>query len=152
VVIKNDPILMVDAQKITRFVTQTVVIYSIFAFIISMIREIVKDIEDKEGDEKTGTKTMIIQWGLQKTKAVIYFLIISMMSILVFTIFHVHTYQWTQLAIYLGVAVGIPLIYFLINLIKAENKKDFKDLSLLAKIIMIAGILSMQLFYISYGS
>lgn len=152
VALKNNPIMMVDAQKITEFATYTVVIYTVFAFIISLIREIVKDVEDKEGDEKTGMKTFIIQYGLNKTKILTYSLIGLMLLLLLFAIFMAYSYAWLQLAIYLGVAVGIPLIYFILNLIKAQHKKDFKDLSLLAKIIMIAGILSMQLFYISYGS
>lgn len=150
--LRNNPVLMVDAQKITTFVTYTVITYSVFAFLISMIREIIKDVEDKEGDKLTGMKTFIIQFGLKKTKMLAYFLIAIMFALLLFTMYYTFSYNWNQLAIYLGIAVGIPLIYFIMNLISAKNKKDFKDLSLLAKIIMIAGILSMQLFYISYGT
>jgi len=152
VAMKNNPAMMVDAQKITEFTTYTVLTYSVFAFTISWIREIVKDIEDKEGDEKTGMKTFIIQFGLPKTKILLYLLLFLMFIFLLLSIFITFNYHWIQFAIYLAVAVGIPLIYFIMNLTSAKLKKDFKDLSLLAKIIMIAGILSMQLFYISYGS
>lgn len=152
VALKNNPIMMVDAQKIIEFATYTVIIYSAFAFIISLIREIVKDVEDKEGDEKTGMKTFVIRYGLIKTKALSFTLLGLMLLLLLFAAYMAYSYGWLQLAIYLLVAVGIPLIYFIMNLQSAQNKKDFKDLSFLAKIIMIAGILSMQLFYISYGS
>lgn len=150
--LRIDPILMVDAQRISEFVTYTVVVYSVFAFLISMIREITKDIEDKEGDERTGMKTTIIKYGLSRTKIIIYFFITLMLFLLGIIIYITYSYNWLQLAIYLLVAVGIPSLYFIMNLRTANFKKDFKDLSLLAKIIMIAGILSMQLFYISYGS
>lgn len=152
VALKNNPILLVDAQRITEFVTYTVVAYSIFAFLISMIREITKDIEDKEGDEKAGMKTTIIKYGLSKTKIIIYFFFFLMLTLLGFTIYITYSYNWIQLSIYLLVAVGIPCLYFIMNLKTAVIKKDFRDLSFLAKIIMIAGILSMQLFYISYGT
>lgn len=152
VALKNNPIMMVDAQKIIEFATYTVIIYSAFAFIISLIREIVKDVEDKEGDEKTGMKTFVIRYGLIKTKALSFTLLGLMLLLLLSAAYMAYSYGWLQLAIYLLVAVGIPLIYFIMNLQSAQNKKDFKDLSFLAKIIMIAGILSMQLFYISYGS
>lgn len=152
VVLKNNPVMMVDARKITVFVTYTVLAYSVFAFLVNMIREIVKDVEDNVGDEKTGMKTFIIRYGLNKTKTLIYFILAITLALLSFTIYYAYSYNWLQLAIYLAVAVGIPMIYLFMNLKSAKNKKDFKDLSLLTKIIMIAGILSMQLFYINYGT
>jgi len=152
VALKNNPMLMVDAQKITEFVNFTVLTYSLFAFMISWIREVVKDIEDQEGDKQTGMKTFVIKYGISKTKKLLYFLLTLVLLLLLMAVYVTLHFHWTQLAIYLSVAVGIPLIYFFMNLTSANLKKDFKDLSLLAKIIMIAGILSMQLFYISYGS
>lgn len=152
VALRQDPMLMVDALKITAFIGNVVLLYSVFAFIISMIREIVKDMEDVEGDQQTGMKTFIIKFGLNKTKLLTYSLLIMMLSLLSIAIYISYSYDWQKLAIYLMVAVGIPIIYFFMNLKTAQEKKDFKDLSLLAKIIMIAGILSMQLFYISYGT
>jgi len=152
VVLQSNPVLLVDAQKITEFVSATVLAYAIFAFLISLIREVIKDIEDQEGDKKAGMKTFIIQFGLKKAKSLTHGISALMLTVLILAIYISYSYNWLQLSIYLGVAVGIPLIYFMMNLRSAENKKDFKDLSFLAKIIMIAGILSMQLFYISYGT
>ena len=75
-----------------------------------------------------------------------------MLLLVIFAAYRSYTYQWMQLAIYLIVAVDIPLVYLIINLRKSKTAEDFGDLSTLAKIIMVAGILSMQLFYLSYGS
>ncbi len=152
VVLHAHPILLVEAQKITEFVSATVLAYAVFAFLISLIREVIKDIEDQEGDKKAGMKTFVIQFGLKKTKVFTHGISSLMLTALAFAIYITYSYQWLELSIYLAVAVGIPLIYLMMNLRSAENKKDFKDLSFLAKIIMIAGILSTQLFYISYGT
>ena len=96
-------------------------------------------------------KTFVLKFGLPKTKIFISILVILMLLMLALAGYLSYTYDWTQLSIYLMIAVGIPLLYFLMNLKKSRNQEDYTNLSILAKIIMAAGILSMQLFYISYG-
>ncbi|MES1161033.1 MAG: geranylgeranylglycerol-phosphate geranylgeranyltransferase, partial [Bacteroidota bacterium] len=44
------------------------IVYAGFAFIISLIREVVKDIEDMEGDARYGCRTMPIVWGVNTAK------------------------------------------------------------------------------------
>lgn len=151
VVMKLDSTLMVNSQKMIPFINQMVLYYTAFAFIISMIREITKDIEDQNGDAQYQMKTFVVRFGLVKTKTLLFSLGILMLLMLASAIYFAYFYQWTQLSIYLGVAVGIPLLYFLKNLKNSQSTEDFSNLSNLAKIIMLAGILSMQLFYISYG-
>lgn len=151
VVLKTDSIMMVNSQKLIPFINQLVLYYSAFAFIISLIREITKDIEDQNGDAQYQMKTFVVKFGLSKTKLLLYSLGILMLLMLGSAIYFSYYYRWTQLSIYLGVAVGIPLLYFLKNLKNSQSTEDFSNLSILAKVIMLAGTLSMQLFYISYG-
>lgn len=151
VVLRMDPILLVDVQKLSPLITKIVLFYAAFAFVISMIREIVKDVEDQEGDAQFQMNTFVVKFGLPNTKILIAVLVILMIAMLAQACYLTHGYDWTQLTIYLLVAVGIPLLYFLMNLKKSQNQEDFSNLSILAKVIMAAGILSMQLFYISYG-
>lgn len=151
VVIKMDSTLMVNSQKAVPFINQMVLYYTAFAFVISMIREIIKDVEDKNGDAQYQMKTFVVKFGLTKTKLLVYSLGILMLLMLGSAIYFGYLFHWTQLSIYLGVAVGIPLLYFLKNLKNSQTTEDFSNLSNLAKVIMLAGILSMQLFYISYG-
>jgi len=150
VVLRMDPILMVDVQKLSPFIHKIVLFYTAFAFIISMIRELVKDAEDQKGDAQFHMKTFVVKFGLPKTKLLVAVLVIIMLVMLSQACYLTYRYDWTQLSIYLLVAVGTPLLYFLLNLKKSQNQEDFSNLSILAKIIMAAGILSMQLFYISY--
>ncbi|NPD44295.1 MULTISPECIES: geranylgeranylglycerol-phosphate geranylgeranyltransferase [unclassified Lentimicrobium] len=151
VVLKMDSTMMVNSQKLIPFINQLVLYYSAFAFVISLIREITKDIEDKTGDAQYQMKTFVVEFGLSKTKILLYSLGILMLLMLGSAIYFSYYYQWTQLSIYLGVAIGIPLLYFLKTLKNSQSTEDFSNLSILAKVIMLAGILSMQLFYISYG-
>jgi 4-hydroxybenzoate polyprenyltransferase len=146
-----DPVKIIDAQKVVTFTTYIVIAYSIFAFLTNFLREIIKDVEDRQGDEKTGLKTFVIKYGLPASKKLIFAIGFIILIFLATAIYFTYSYKWYQLSIYLGIAVGIPILYLLKELRKAEKKDDFKQLSLLTKIIMIAGVLSMQLFYISYG-
>ena len=116
-----------------------VYIFAMFAFFISLIREIVKDMEDVKGDANFGCKTLPIVWGIPKTKQVIY------VFFFIFAILLLSTYLTFphQFALYLYAVVLPPLVWFFIKLIRADRRKDFAFLSNLCKVIMLLGILSM---------
>jgi hypothetical protein len=54
-----------------------------------------------------------------------------------------------MVAWYLLVTIIPGAIYFLFLLFKAVNKQDYHFLSTLCKLIMVAGILSMEVLFIS---
>jgi len=58
-----------------------VTIYAIFAFFMTLVREIIKDMEDLKGDHTFGCKTLPIVWGLRKTKVLLYFLLAILYAI-----------------------------------------------------------------------
>jgi len=152
VVFRDNPVFMIDARKAIPLLNIIVITYSLFAFVISLIREIIKDVEDIPGDKKYRMQTFAIRYGIKSTKILLHLLSLLMLLLVFASSWFAYSYHWIKLSIYLLVAVGIPLVYLNTNLLKSHSPKDFSDLSMLAKIIMIAGILSMQLFYISYGS
>jgi len=118
---------------------QLVTIYALFAFFMTLIREIIKDMEDLKGDNSFGCKTLPIIWGIRKTKLLVYFL----MSIFILAVVTLNRLY-----------VGLPMNYFLIllflpmglllaRLLRADTIKDFDVLSQLCKVIMLLGILTM---------
>ena len=146
----NNPSVIIEGRDIIPFLTVLVLAISFFAFFISFIREIIKDMEDIEGDKKTNAKTFPVVFGIGKSKTVVLILTIIMIISTIYAAYYSYTIQLFKLSIYLLIAVVIPLVYLIMNLHKSQNKEDFGDLSTLAKIIMIAGILSIQIFYINY--
>ena len=152
IVFRDNPIAMVDARKAIPLLNIIVITYSIFAFVISLIREIIKDVEDIPGDQKYSMQTFAIRFGIKSTKILVHILSLFMLLLIFVSSWYAYSYHWLNLCIYLLIAVGIPLVYLNTNLLKSHSPTDFGNLSMLAKIIMIAGILSMQLFYISYGA
>ncbi len=121
--------------------------YAVFAFEISLIREIIKDIEDMDGDEKAQSKSLPILYGIKKTKAVLYGLTIFMAA----TILHVLYYNfWDNTVISFWILVGIfliPLLLLSYMIFIAEEKRDFHFASVFTKVYMFIGIFSLLGFW-----
>jgi 4-hydroxybenzoate polyprenyltransferase len=123
------------------------ILYAGFAFIISLIREAIKDMEDMEGDAKYGCKTMPIVWGVNATKVYVAVWLIVLLAILIIVMVYILQFQW-----WLPVAYGIatilfPLVVILIKLKRSSTVQHFHQLSTITKLVMFTGILSMLFFY-----
>ncbi len=116
------------------------VLFSGFAFLTSLIREIIKDLEDFKGDIQTGCKTMPIAWGIITTKTVTFFLIVITLGLLCFSM--IKLWQWHQktASFYLIMTVFFPLCILIIQVIKAKTPFHFKVASFLLKFIMLFGV------------
>lgn len=122
-----------------------VILYAVFAFAISLIREIIKDMEDIKGDAQYGCKTLPIVWGIKNTKYFIF--CISFFFILALVVIgFIFTERYNSfLAGYFGLALFPFFVFLLARLHKAETEKDYRQLSSLSKIIMLAGLASIVL-------
>ena len=123
------------------FNTVLILIYSLFSFFMTLVREIIKDMEDLKGDNTYGCKTLPIVWGIRKTKVTLY-LLIALFSITVIVI----NYYYVKLPmIYLVMLLFVPLAWLTTRLVRADTKRDYGWLSSFCKVIMLLGILSMTL-------
>ncbi|MCK9402401.1 MAG: geranylgeranylglycerol-phosphate geranylgeranyltransferase [Chitinophagaceae bacterium] len=141
----NGP-LVVDHNQIRFF--RLTILYASFAFIISLIREVIKDMEDREGDRKFGCRTMPIVWGLNASKVFIAVWIIVLLAVLTIIQLYVLPFGWWHSALYCLLFIMVPLIWILLKLFKAQSSEDFHRLSTVVKLIMFTGILSMIFFRI----
>lgn len=123
-------------------------LYAGFAFIISLIRELVKDIEDMPGDAKYGCRTMPIVWGVHVVKVFASTWLVVLITSLGIIQFYVLQFRWWWSASYCFVMIILPLLYVFRRLVVAESEEDFHKLSSLIKLVMLTGILSMSFFRI----
>jgi 4-hydroxybenzoate polyprenyltransferase len=123
------------------------VLYAGFAFIISLIREAIKDMEDMEGDAKYGCKTMPIVWGVNATKVYVAVWLIVLLAILVVVMIYILQFRWWLPVGYGIITILFPLVMVLFKLKKSITVKDFHQLSSITKLVMFTGILSMLFFY-----
>lgn len=116
-----------------------IVIYASFAFFMTLVREIIKDMEDLKGDNTFGCRTLPIVWGLRRTKFVIYFIL----AVFALTVILINQFYKALPLEYFLIFLFIPLLILLYRLIRADTTRDFAALSTFCKIIMLLGILSM---------
>ena len=125
--------------------------YSIFAFILNLIREIQKDMADIKGDIRINARTIPIAYGLKKAKVITAVLIVSTMFSLVFLQQKVVSDNYSLG--YLIVAILLPLLISLWYNHKAVKRNEFVKAGNFLKLAMLGGILySIVHYYIYYAS
>jgi 4-hydroxybenzoate polyprenyltransferase len=121
-------------------------LYAAFAFVISLIREVLKDMEDRMGDQQYGCRTMPIVWGLQASRVFIYVWIIVLAGTLLLLQVYVVAYGWWLSIAYCLLLIVLPLLLILQQLSSAQTQPDFHRLSSWIKWVMLTGIFSMLFF------
>lgn len=134
-----------DKNDAKLLVIYIILLLSCFAFFINLVREIIKDIEDINGDYNLKMNTLPILLGVSRAKKIAMFLCLFPLGLLLFIVVkYASIYKYTVL--YLLLFAFIPLVYVALKLTLAKTKKDFKKLSILLKLIMFLGINSLLLF------
>lgn len=115
--------------------------YALFAFAMTLIREIIKDMEDWKGDNTFGCRTLPIVWGMRKTKQLLYLLLVSfVLAVILINEIYVHLPIY-----YFAVFLFLPLGYLVAKLVRADTIRDYEKLSSLCKYLMLLGICTMVL-------
>lgn len=135
----RDPIYHQMLSRLFKFAS----LYGGFAFIISLIREVVKDIEDMEGDARYGCRTMPIVWGVNAAKVFAATWLVVLIGSLSVIQFYVLQNGWWIIPPYCAILIIAPLIWVLRKLYKASTAAEYHLLSGYIKGVMLAGILSM---------
>ena len=141
--LRSQPDAFVTLSGNMKFITILVSSYAVFAFLVSLIRELLKDAEDIEGDEKAAYHTFPVVHGLASTRMLGVFLSIVILVLLLFAFWGLFRIALIIPAIYLLVMLVLPMIFISFRIIKAREKRDFSQLSSLLKLIMLVGVLSM---------
>lgn len=139
----NKPLLIEVHSKTLANPVWVLIIYTCFAFVLTLMREIVKDMEDHIGDAAEGCLTMPIKWGLLKTCRFVQF--ISTFAIIPLIIASIKIQS--LLGIYSLIFLALPLIGWTIYLPKKSTVKHYFQMSRSLKIIMILGIGLLIIYY-----
>lgn len=133
-------------QNSFAIVNRMVLIYMGFAFVVSLIREIIKDIQDFKGDDRFGCRTFAVVYGIKKAKK-LAIIITSLVLVAVFSAQYYFLILGFNLHFLYFFIVDALFLLMLFKIVKANQSKDFSKVSNLNKLIMLTGILSMLLFY-----
>ncbi|WP_084158113.1 geranylgeranylglycerol-phosphate geranylgeranyltransferase [Gaetbulibacter saemankumensis] len=132
-------------QSVLLAVFKIILNFSVFAFSINLIREISKDLEDIQGDQKTNMNTLPIAIGVKKTK-VILILISAIVCIGISNFVIEALYKYLEVVLYFLLLIIGPLLLIIIKMIYAQNKEDYSLISKYLKWVMLLGMLSLLLY------
>ena len=144
--LSNNAEVFVAVQSNFKLINRFVIIYMGFAFIVSLFREVIKDMEDYKGDNRFGCSTFTVKYGISASK--ILALVVAYIALLA-TLYVQYGFLNSGLNLLFGAFFIIDILFIVIIslLHKASSKLNYSKISFLIKILMIYGILSMILFY-----
>lgn len=145
------PIITPENQAGVSQIFSIILDYSIFAFLINFIREIVKDMQDMEGDRKTGMNTLPIVLGISKTRYIVAGLGVFALTLLLWYLYK-NVLEAQILLVYGLLFLVAPLLFFMIKLFQANQSNDFKQLSTILKLLIFFGIFSVVVMTFSNGT
>lgn len=119
--------------------------FAFFAFISTFVREIIKDIEDFEGDNAYGRKSIPIVLGINNAKIIVVsLLLLFTMAVSWATLLYVDNQlsQW-----YISILVIFPTLILIFKIIRAKEEKDYTFASKILKVIMVTGISYLFVLY-----
>ena len=113
--------------------------FAVFAFLTTLTREIIKDIEDFEGDIAFGRNTVPVVTGLISARIITVSLVVLTIALLYLT-WYVFINDIITL-VYLSLAIVLPLVYVIFTIVMSVDKKQLHRASSVMKIVMLTGIL-----------
>ncbi|HEY0355744.1 MAG TPA: geranylgeranylglycerol-phosphate geranylgeranyltransferase, partial [Flavisolibacter sp.] len=109
-------------------------LYGGFAFISSLIREAIKDMEDMEGDSRYGCRTLPIVSGLRASRIYVAIWTVVLVAALIILQLYVIRFGWWMAVAYSLLLIIAPLVFLLLKLSRATTTKDFTLLSNISKL------------------
>jgi len=139
------PALTSQNKQLQSLLFSILLDYAVFAFLVNLLREMVKDQEDVKGDYNTGLKTLPILLGHSRTNKIIFTIGLLPIAAIVYYIYN-YLFENTFLVIYALIFILAPLLYFQVRVWDAKKKKEYTHLSLILKIILFFGLISIGFY------
>ncbi len=144
--LSNNADVFVSVQSNFGLINRFVLVYMGFAFMVSLLREVVKDMEDYKGDNRFGCITFAVKYGIIASKVLSLFIAYFSLFAIIY-IQYIFLEADYYLLFWAFILITVLLIFVILILHRATVKSDFSKLSVLIKIVMFTGIISMILFY-----
>jgi len=127
------------------FLSIIIFFYLLFAFLTTLIREIIKDLQDIKGDNKLKLKTLPIMIGKKRTINFLIFLSFLLQLLLLLVL--IDSFKNDQyLILFFLITLSLLVAYLIYKLRVPFKNNQYQLLSSLMKIIMLVGVLSMTVF------
>lgn len=138
--------LSIDYDISFKDIIQLILGISFFAFITTLLREIIKDIEDSEGDREYGCQTMPIVIGKNASKTIAIIISLATMGCLAYIQLNLWVSQDILSYNYFILALQIPFGFLIYKIAKAETKQEYRFAGNTTKFIMLMGVCYLFIF------
>lgn len=124
--------------------------FAIFAFLMTLVREMVKDIEDQEGDCEMECRTIPIVWGVKTTKIIVTILLLAIAALIVYIAWAVlpfpHSWQCFSTR-YVVFGLLVPIACVITLLWASTNQVEIRRTQLVLKFMMFMGVMYSFVIY-----
>ncbi len=141
--LKLSPESFISARPVLPHITRFTMGYTVFAFLVSLARELIKDMEDAEGDREAGCRTFPVAYGLDASRKLFIGLIILVNVLLSLAVVWLELASYPLTAIGLGLFGMLPALSILFVAFRVKDRMGYARLSLSLKLLMLLGVLSM---------
>ncbi|NRB52239.1 MAG: geranylgeranylglycerol-phosphate geranylgeranyltransferase [Saprospiraceae bacterium] len=136
------------AERTYQKIGAILITYLVFAFLTTLFRELIKDMEDIEGDSRGGFRTAPIVWGMNRCRQVVSVIgVIILLFLLASGWFFWQKLESPTSGVVL-IVMSLPMCLLLYKLVQAREKRQFHQLSQWSKLLMLSGILILFLLEI----
>jgi 4-hydroxybenzoate polyprenyltransferase len=129
-------------------ISQVVFAYALFAFLLTLLRELIKDAEDVEGDAATGCQTLPVVFGIRYSVNLALGLLIVTLLLALAGCYVLYETSRLVPAFYFLIMVAVPVLYLIRQVAGAIAREQYHRISKLVKILILSGILG--LFILSF--
>lgn len=132
-----------DFNKEVMFSILSVIIdYAVLAFLLHFAREIIKTIEDIEGDKTFEITTVASYFGITVSKIITSITLLGFIGYACYFIYY-NIMHMPYVIGYFVILLFLPVLFVIFKTIRANSKEDFSFISKILKFIMLATILSL---------
>ncbi|MFN8237544.1 MAG: geranylgeranylglycerol-phosphate geranylgeranyltransferase [Chitinophagales bacterium] len=127
------------------------VVYGLFAFLTTFLREIIKDVEDETGDEQYGCKTIPIVFGHTGAKISAYVISLLLLLLLGSFVWFFPGLEKKNIAYFVVFVLILPILVINFLIFRAKYVRNYHLISNLIKVFMVIGISTMLYFCSGIG-
>ncbi|WP_231717798.1 geranylgeranylglycerol-phosphate geranylgeranyltransferase [Nonlabens sp. YIK11] len=131
-------------RAIQLSVFRHLLIFSLFAFLVNLLRENIKDCQDVKGDHATGRNSLAIVLGRLRALKVLSIYTIILVLVIGYLVFD-QLFADRVTLYYIVFLIMAPLMFLGIRLWTAVSKKELAILSLVCKLVLLTGIIGIAL-------
>ncbi len=141
----------VDEWYVRSGIAIAAIIYSLFAFLTTFLREIIKDAEDVKGDELAGARTIPNVYGSKGTKIASVVIVILLLLIIGSFAMFFPSIQIKKVSLFIVIGLVLPLLMIIFFIFRAKSTQNYHFVSNLIKVFMCIGIATMLYFRTGIG-